>query len=136
MAIPAAREPGPLVTLVRNRTVAKVDSMGLVVLRCTQMLGRILVELQQHVGVVDDLGDRLRIFGAVVYFEGLDRELGLVDVLGVVDLPYRRQRTWMCRLRQRGKNIGLPVPPATLLTSVGEHLAHRLPEPECAVTDR
>src|SRR5258705_11833556 len=27
MAIPAAREPGPLVTLVRKRTVAKVDSM-------------------------------------------------------------------------------------------------------------
>ena len=27
MAIPAARDPGPLVTLVRSRTVAKVDSM-------------------------------------------------------------------------------------------------------------
>jgi hypothetical protein len=26
MAIPAARDPGPLVTLVRNRAVAKVDS--------------------------------------------------------------------------------------------------------------
>ena len=26
MARPAAREPGPLVTLVRSRTVAKVDS--------------------------------------------------------------------------------------------------------------
>ncbi len=30
MAIPAALEPGPLVTLVRCLTVAKVDSMGLV----------------------------------------------------------------------------------------------------------
>jgi hypothetical protein len=30
MASPAALEPGPLVTLVRGRTVAKVDSMGLV----------------------------------------------------------------------------------------------------------
>src|SRR5207302_11111093 len=29
MAIPAALEPGPLVTLVRCLTVAKVDSMGL-----------------------------------------------------------------------------------------------------------
>ena len=28
MASPAALEPGPLVTLVRRRTVAKVDSMG------------------------------------------------------------------------------------------------------------
>lgn len=31
MARPAAREPAPLVTSVRSRTVAKVDSMGLVV---------------------------------------------------------------------------------------------------------
>ncbi len=29
MAIPAAREPGPLVTLARKRTVAKADSIGL-----------------------------------------------------------------------------------------------------------
>src|SRR5262249_21765409 len=36
MARPAAFEPGPLVTLVRRRTVAKVDSIGLVVRRCTQ----------------------------------------------------------------------------------------------------
>ncbi len=45
------------------------------------MLGRILVELQQHVGVVDDHGDRLGVLGAVVDLERLDRELGLVDVL-------------------------------------------------------
>ena len=32
----AAREPGPLVTVVRNRTVAKVDSIGLVVRRWIQ----------------------------------------------------------------------------------------------------
>jgi hypothetical protein len=34
MASPAAREPGPLVTFVRWRTVANVDSIGLVVRRC------------------------------------------------------------------------------------------------------
>ncbi len=33
MAIPAAREPGPLVTLVRNWTEAKVDPIGFVVAR-------------------------------------------------------------------------------------------------------
>lgn len=32
----AAREPAPLVTLVRRRTVAKVDSMGFVVPRWIQ----------------------------------------------------------------------------------------------------
>ncbi len=31
MAMPAAREPGPLVTRWRSRTVAKVDSIGFVV---------------------------------------------------------------------------------------------------------
>ncbi len=35
-ATPAAREPGPLVTRVRSRTVAKVDSIGFVVLRWIQ----------------------------------------------------------------------------------------------------
>ena len=44
------------------------------------MLGRVLVELQQHVGVVDDLGHRLGVLGAVVDLEGLDRDLGLVDI--------------------------------------------------------
>ena len=36
IASPAAREPGPLVTLVRCRTVANVDSIGLVVHRRTR----------------------------------------------------------------------------------------------------
>jgi hypothetical protein len=36
IATPAAREPGPLVTRCRSRTVAKVDSIGLVVRRWTQ----------------------------------------------------------------------------------------------------
>jgi len=36
IATPAAREPGPLVTRWRSRTVAKVYSIGLVVLRWAQ----------------------------------------------------------------------------------------------------
>ena len=36
IAMLAAREPGPLVTRCRNRTVAKVDSIGLVVRRWIQ----------------------------------------------------------------------------------------------------
>jgi hypothetical protein len=49
------------------------------------MLGGIAVELQQGVEVVDDLGDRLGVLGAEVDFEGFDGDLGLVDVLSVVD---------------------------------------------------
>ena len=36
IAIPAAREPGPLVTRYRSRTVAKVESIGLVVRKWIQ----------------------------------------------------------------------------------------------------
>jgi hypothetical protein len=71
MAIPAARDPGPLVTLVRNRTVAKVDSIG-------------------------DLGDRFGVLDAVVDLKGFDRELGLVDVFGVIAVLEGRQSTGMC----------------------------------------
>ena len=41
----------------------------------------------------------------------------------------------MRRLRQRGKNIGLLVEPAPLLTGRREHLAHRFPEPQGTVAD-
>ena len=59
------------------------------------MLGRILVELQQGVEVVGDLGDRFGVLGTEVGLERLDRDLGLVDVLGVVDVLDRRQRRGM-----------------------------------------
>jgi hypothetical protein len=64
MVNPAAREPGPLVTLVRSRTVAKVDSMGLVVLRLSQCSAGEVVECQQRLAVVGDLGQRLGHFAA------------------------------------------------------------------------
>jgi hypothetical protein len=40
----AIREPEPLVRWVRSRTVAKVDSMGLVVRRCDQCSRRKVIE--------------------------------------------------------------------------------------------
>jgi hypothetical protein len=55
-------------------------------------LGGVSVEFEQHIEVVDDFGNRVRVIGAVVGFERLDRDLGLVDILGVVDLVERRQR--------------------------------------------
>jgi len=39
------------------------------------------------------LGDRFGVFGAVVDLERFDRELGFVDILGVVDLLHRRDCT-------------------------------------------
>ena len=63
------------------------------------MLGRVVVELQQDIGVIDDLGDCLGVLGAVVDLECLDRNLGLGDVLSVVDLPECCQRTRVRRFR-------------------------------------
>ena len=85
------------------------------------VLGRIPVELQQHLSVADDLCDRFRILRGVVDLERLDRDLRPVDVFGIEDLPHRHDRTRMRRLRQRGKHIGLFVEPAALLTGVWEH---------------
>jgi hypothetical protein len=64
IAIPAAREPGPLVTRCRSRTVAKVDSIGLVVRRWIQCSPGEVVESEQHVEVVGDLRDRSGVWGA------------------------------------------------------------------------
>jgi hypothetical protein len=47
------------------------------------VLGRILVELQQQIEVIDDLGHGLGILGPEAELERLDRDLGLVDVFGV-----------------------------------------------------
>ncbi len=54
------------------------------------VLGRVFVELQEHIGVIDDLGDRLGVLGAVVDLECLDGDLSLGDVLDVVDILDRR----------------------------------------------
>jgi transcriptional regulator of acetoin/glycerol metabolism len=51
--------------------------------------GRVPIELQQHIGVIDDLGDCLGVLDDVVDLERLDRDLGVVDVT----VPPRRQRT-------------------------------------------
>ena len=69
IATPAALEPGPLVTRCRNLTVAKVDSLGVSSSEVDPVLGRVVVERQQHVDVLGDLGDRLGPLGAIVGLE-------------------------------------------------------------------
>ena len=70
--------------------MAKVDS----IVSDSQMdpvLGGIAVELQQHVEVIDDLGDCLGVLSAEVDLECLDCDLSFVDVFGVVDVLERRR---------------------------------------------
>ena len=81
MARPAVREPGPLVILVRCLTVAKVDSIGLVVRRYTPVLARVVVERQQLVRVVGDLRGGLGELRAVGGPESLHRGEGVRLVL-------------------------------------------------------
>ena len=69
------------------------------------MLGGEVVELEQHVQVVDDLRDGLGELGAVVDGERLRRDPGQVAVLGVVDVLHRPHRRRVRRLRQRSKHI-------------------------------
>lgn len=49
LASPAARDPGPLVTMGAVADDGKVDSIGLVERRCTQC-SAVTVECEQHTG--------------------------------------------------------------------------------------
>jgi len=70
IATPAARGPEPLVTLVRNRTVANVDSIGFEVFRRIQCSAGKVADREQLVEVIGDLrGD-----------------LGKLDTVGVREL--------------------------------------------------
>jgi hypothetical protein len=91
MAMPAALEPGPLVTLVRSRTVAKVDSIGLVA-QVDPVLGGEVVQREEHVEVVGDLGHRLGPLRSVEVLERLDRLQCVVAVRGVIDFGERTLR--------------------------------------------
>ena len=78
MPSPAAREPGPLVTLVRCRTVAKVDSIGFGSPQVHPVLARTVIERQQLVEVVGDLRGGPGELRAVGRVEGLHRGPGVV----------------------------------------------------------
>jgi len=69
IAMPAALEPGPLVTLVRSRTVANVDPDRVGRASLDPVLGGVVVEREQDVVVLGDLGDRLGPLRAVEVLE-------------------------------------------------------------------
>ena len=94
------------------------------------VLGREVVERQQLLDVVADLGYRLRKLRTIGRLELLDRVAGVGLVLGVPDLCERLLAPRVRRLRQRGKNIRYLVERATLLAGLREHLAQRATESE------
>src|SRR6516225_9850909 len=90
------QRPRPCVSDIKDTAQRPPDNDGVGGAQVDPVLGGVFVELQQGVEVFGDLGDRLRILGAVVEFEGLGRDLGLVDVFGVVDVLERGQPARVC----------------------------------------
>jgi hypothetical protein len=92
MAIPAAREPGAFGDLasVAYRREGAFD--GVSRSQVHPMIGREVVEGQQLISVVGDLGGRLGESGAVGVLERLDRIQGVAFVFGVPDLGERLLR--------------------------------------------
>src|SRR4051812_22360915 len=99
MANPAARDPGPLVTLLPWRTVANVLPNGVRGPQVDPVLGGEVVERQQLVDVVGDLPDGFAELRPVRRRERGHRVQGVPAVLGVPDLGQRLLRPRVRRLR-------------------------------------
>jgi hypothetical protein len=69
------------------------------------VLGGEVVEGEEHVGVIGDLGDRLGPLRSIVPLEGFDGGEGVVAVLGVSDLCDRPAGSRLRRLRQRVEHV-------------------------------
>ena len=105
MAIPAAREPGPLVVVpVAHGGKGRFDRVRRA--QVDPVFGRVVVEPEQLLEIIGDLGDRPGKRRTVARLERLDRVESVAFVLGVPDLGKRLPRSRMRRLGQRTKNIG------------------------------
>ena len=99
------------------------------------MLGRIVKEAQQPLGLAGDLGDGLGPLDAVVGREGVDGALGVAAVLGQDDLVQGPARAGVDALGQRTKDIPDHMDPAALLAGGREDLPQRPPQPQRPVAD-
>jgi hypothetical protein len=87
------------------------------------VLGGEVVDREQLLDVIGDLGDGLGELGPVGGLEGLHGGAGVVLVLGVPDLGQRLLRPGMGGLGQRTEHIRDLVEPAALLSGLRKHLA-------------
>ena len=100
------------------------------------VLGGEVVEGEQHVEVVSDLGRGLRPLRPELVVEGLGGVSRMIAVLGVADLAQHLSRERLDRLRQRIKDVRRFVHPTPLLFGFGKDLPQRRPEPERTVSCR
>src|SRR6266536_3405072 len=97
------------------------------------VLGGEVVEREQLVEIVGDLGDGLAELVAVGQLERGHGAAGVLAVLGVPDFGEGLLRPGVGGLGQRGEHVADLVEPAALLPGGGEHLPQRRPEPQRAV---
>lgn len=99
------------------------------------MLGRVIVEGQQRIPVLDQLGDRLVPFDAIGFGEEVEGGIGCGLRLGLPDVVEVAFGLGLDGLRHRVQDVHGLVDPATLLPRRSKHLAQRGPEPQGTVAD-
>src|SRR5438067_10104551 len=136
MASAVLLERHPLERTVRWRIVANELSMTLVVRRCSPVLGREVVEGKQRIAILGQAVDRVSVFDAPGFDEGVESDERLLLGLGHPDLLQRPLGLRLLALGQFVEDIGGFVHPAALATRLRPHFFERLPEAQRAVGDR
>ena len=134
MAKAADLEPAPQVLVVRALTVAKVDSMGLVVRRWTQCsAGK--SEAQELASVVDQTGDCHGVNGRVDLFEAVHLIVSRCPVGRIHERVEMVLGRALQPLGQFVEHVGWLGLPAESLLGGGEHLGQGVPETDGAIAD-
>jgi hypothetical protein len=100
------------------------------------VLGWVVEEAQQLLGVIGDLGHGLGPLDAVVARERLDGTLGQVAVGRIPDVGQGLARAGLHGLGQAAQHVGDLVDPVTLLAGGRQDVAERRPAPQRPVADR
>src|SRR5215211_2337420 len=119
---------------VADRCERAFDDVG-----CAQMLpvlGREVVEGKQRIAILGQAVDRLSVFDAPGFDEGVESDERLLLGLGHPDLLQRPLGLRLLALGQFVEDIGGFVHPAALATRLRPHFFERLPEAQRAVGDR
>ena len=87
------------------------------------VLGRIVVEAEEHLEVVAQLVGGLRPLRAELGVEGFRRVSGVLTIFGLADLGQHLLCERLDRLRQGVEDIGTLVHPTLLLFGLGEDVA-------------
>src|SRR5215210_1916006 len=102
----------------------------------TPVLGGVVVEGEQGVPVINDLGPRLGPLRTKLIGEGLDGGLSVPFVLGTGNLMDGRLSPRVDALGHRVKDVGGFVDPIPLVAGLGERIPQGTPEPQSSVSYR